>query len=730
MDRVDGATPNVGRLRRIARHLFKDDGGIERDDELLKAKRRIIYAIDASEVFSYVFLTKLSYFTDSSSREYVLNVGFNEMVLHELLLSGRYNLFMLPSHRLELRQLIETIHERELSELGQMFTALYENLGLRESLISALEKFDAAGDGIPIDSALATQIVSEASLDAPSVLLLARVESARPRNRLRHLRTRMNLSPLELLLKKPIHLQIDETVTSEAAEEFNKRRPSVREISNNKIDAYALSHLTDLIAKSPPNTEVRLVTRSLIFEDVSRALASRGVIPREVANAIRHPRAFSAYVLARSTERSTADVVHQRLSAAGTFLSALRELGPKLLSDILKHSPTALIARSANTLAATVQELERIAMLSSVSEVDSSPSDTYPAFHTNISQLVRLLRDHVGVRQAVQTRAQEVVDRLSANTINIARSLAVSLVPDDDDTVSALEVDFQSQKARLPGKPATAITVTRLESSPAPFSISFYSEFFPQMLEKGEKPYSVLSQFVGSLEFDSPFERRLATAYLLGLNNDWELSFQFANAALDEPLTGDSTPRHEGHYFRAIARRHSHSWDIDNIKASLEDVNQAQQISSTIYGPSEGNDLRYMNERALLIDQAVRAGLSKELLAALGVTEDPIDLWQRILREGAPLGYKLNAANNITFFYLQTRDKTKTAESLEVLNALIEDNKFQVSDLPLSVQDTVLSARLLTDYYADPAEIEAAKAELARINEDSYVRKRPILHKS
>jgi hypothetical protein len=133
-----------------------------------------------------------------------------------------------------------------------------------------------------------------------------------------------------------------------------------------------------------------------------------------------------------------------------------------------------------------------------------------------------------------------------------------------------------------------------------------------------------------------------------------------------------------------------------------------------------------LNERALLIDQATRVGLDEQARVAIGADGDPISLWKQILEGKASVAYKLNAANNIVFFYLEANNDVKVAQSLKTLTTLLDEHKFKLDELPNSVQDTILSARLMTGYYRTPAEIAAARKQLEQIKRDPYVQKRPI----
>src|SRR5580704_1401640 len=192
------------RLQNLARQVAEDDRAVRTDESLLTSNIKLSYAIDASELFSYVFLNTLPFLRTDKINNFVLSLGFNEMVLHELLFSRRYTLFLTPSHRLEFQQLEETIHERDLSELAEHFSAIEGKLKLSKRLVSAINRFMNVEKDTPLGPALVSEIINEAASNAPSILLLARHTNAHPQQRLSYLQKHMNLSTFQSVLPAPL----------------------------------------------------------------------------------------------------------------------------------------------------------------------------------------------------------------------------------------------------------------------------------------------------------------------------------------------------------------------------------------------------------------------------------------------------------------------------------------------------------------------------------------------
>jgi hypothetical protein len=718
-DEVDGT--NVAKLAKMARQLFHDDSAVKKDLDEGEVKD-VIYAIDSSEVFSYVYLDGLSYLSsDARNADFVLNAGFNEMVLHELLLSGRYSLFMMPSHRLEFRQLNETIGEREIAELGQLLNAAEEKWSSSTKLKDLLQRIPEGHAASKIDPDLAKKIVNEAFNEAPGLLLLARVEGKKSRQRLDFLRSRLSLKPLKDLIEREVPFNIDNSLVEDAFDEFSSRRPN--RDSANRVDAYAIAYLTDLLRNSPQHVAIRFVTRSQPFVDVCNALQTRGDVPAIVLQSIRHPRMFSAYVLARSARRQPLELVHQRISAARTFLSTRRRF--RASADVeTAGSSAGWLLQSEAILEKTIRDIEQIAMLTSISESGAGHEiGGALSYHTDVTKLVDLLRNEKVFQQAVSSRAREVVDNLAGGTMGAARSIAASVIGDPD-TDADLSSQIMPSRTKDGKKEAIAVTVAHSAASPVSFSILFYSKYFPARLKKGDSPRAVLTRFVSSGDPDSPYERRLATAYLLGLSRNWTVALEFANAALAAPISEDDTPRHEGHYLRAVARRYCLPWTADNIKLSFEDIVRADTQFAEIYNSV---DFRFVHEKGTLLYQAEAVRIESEIRERYAVDTDFVSIWRRVLESDVAPAYKLNAANNLTFYYIMKDDQKSAGQYYEQMLAILTNNGYAQTQLPGTIEDTFLRAQLLTGVLVDPLQRSKAEARLAELSRDEYVKKRPMV---
>ena len=80
---------------------------------------------------------------------------------------------------------------------------------------------------------------------------------------------------------------------------------------------------------------------------------------------------------------------------------------------------------------------------------------------------------------------------------------------------------------------------------------------------------------------------------------------------------------------------------------------------------SDKEDLRYVNEIAILIDQATRASLSREILRKYNADRDPIEMWKMVATRTASDTYRLNALNNIAYYFYMNRNKPDAVAALE-----------------------------------------------------------------
>ena len=103
---------------------------------------------------------------------------------------------MMPSHRIEYRQLMRTVYDRELAELGPLFSTASDGVSISDNLKKELSRITENINEWSGTKDEAKRIVDEAFKIAHNILLLARAPGAIPSSRLAELNKAGKIQPV------------------------------------------------------------------------------------------------------------------------------------------------------------------------------------------------------------------------------------------------------------------------------------------------------------------------------------------------------------------------------------------------------------------------------------------------------------------------------------------------------------------------------------------------------
>ena len=692
----------------LCRKVRLGDRSLIEDQHFQSEGGQVFYAIDFVELFSFIHvgenIKNITYLPIKGPGWRENSIAFNEMLMAEILLSGRYPLILLPPHQLELRKHVAAYHAYEASELSQIIEQLHTK---KDDLKRKLVKTASAAAKIKLGKNLSDmeirEIVEEIDESSPALLLLARLPKAKPLSRLRQLNRRLKFRSVREVISGgqiPTPYDLDDRFFRTCLDALNDIRPTYPDASN-RADAYALAYLKYCNEFSGRRKRVRLVTRSEALHTLHQRLVDRGLWPDSPGFRILRPRLFATYIVARVTSRNPTEMAADRLNKIETLLGSV-SLGEAFSSDASNRGFGRELEEALQEIRERWLELENLVIAAGISDGSIDTADVRPAtWGADVGQLLRFIDDEEDLHAAIADRAKEVVLNINSGHVDVA-SLVVSHGAKSEELVTkAIHFDERTsvlKKKRDGGKNLSAAPIVlRSKQRQMPFTLFFYDRRIGKLIRGGSDENTALLRYVQKRGVGSDYEKRLALAFLLAAMDHWPLALNYCDAAVTSPDKEDDSPRHEAYYFRAACRRLSESWTKDAVASSLRDLRIAHDIRSFSMGIDEYRDPRYLNEEGVQIRIAVELfgedfsrGLnlpdaSVKWVEALSITHDDFRLRMAIL-------------NNLCYLNVRQcrnigscgRDAEKYyGEIVEIL----ADNNLTLDDISPSIAHTLLWAQ-------------------------------------
>jgi tetratricopeptide (TPR) repeat protein len=209
-----------------------------------------------------------------------------------------------------------------------------------------------------------------------------------------------------------------------------------------------------------------------------------------------------------------------------------------------------------------------------------------------------------------------------------------------------------------------------------------------------------LSFFKEGVKSNNRYESLLAMAYTLGSLGRWNLAEKYCEKAVIERINSSDTSVGEALFFLAYCMR---KWrpSYERTKQALKNLDRARELNAKQRADEDYEEPRNFKERATQILEwflrSQRKGSHQWPSDGLPSVDEIDAMLQKALNLVADDELlKLQAINNICYFYSSLDDNQHEKVTLEKLDELLDSLKFFRKDenqWPASIVDTVIWAR-------------------------------------
>jgi len=661
----------VQELKTYAEHckrLVRDINFVLSDQQLKDAGWTIFYAVDFSEIHSYVYpepgLEPAPFFQDGwsgrTATDEVLITQFN--ILQHFFATER-PLVLAEPHAVELwsfyyDDLPHLVLPRIADGLMQAIDSVGKSLGSEDSrhIIAIAENVEASGRSLSDDEI--NFIIDFFQREAAHLVVFARGGELEPIDRMNDLLENAPFVDLADFVEFDADA-IDNAIVEQRYEKLKRYRRNSR-VSASFSDALAVEHIrlaNQILSKE--KKRILLLGRS---KNLARILEEEGDLWEPLGSIARHPRIFSR--LYQPTADPKMPALDRRraslkLLIASAATRAWREraahtesagvLGSELdpdLKDLIEQIQKEW--NITNSLATALEKNENI-----VPRTDHAAT---------AARLLEFLRNH----ERLFDTAKERIAKLLAQTTRKHEILAFQLQTDPT------EMRHGDVKYRFEFKDSNIATV------------------IDRLVDKSLVSWTEATElFAAGLDSTSNYERLLAMAVSLGALERWQLAEQAAGRAVLE-AEAEGVSAHESHFLKAVAIRKQKNTP-QRLGLALADLDAAviERRDAGLSTP----DPRYLKEEA-----TIKLIWSRKTLETEGEKYEDVytpelisDLLKRAMDLAIDQKLKVEILNNYCYLYATppTVDETKARYYLAELEKTLAEWTPDRRSWPSPIRDTV-----------------------------------------
>lgn len=672
----------------IAGRRLRNDLTLLRSDMLHEQAHEIFYAIDFTELFSFVFFDRHLENTGYWPRnKFIRSAAIDDACLRHILFSNEFQIFLLPPHQLELRRLVAELGRHGLSELGIALEDI-ENIerALRPKLRKIVDAFDKRLRFLKQDDRdrkkaktdvedLYRWFVEKVLDIAPSILVLSREDTFDPRDRLIELLERSQFIPFSEIVDVPLIADdLNQNILTELFHSLQRVRTKVPTASN-RADAYAMATLLYIHQNYSNSYGIRFISRS---EGLLEAIDQAKISPVEkgqLRGFFRHPRLFSMRKLICRLPEQLETYLQEKAMAFGW----VDILDRRYVSDYNVSANREAIRDNLRVIRNEVKRLDNSTVLGSITE---SADETQLLFQEKISRFIdldkfiELSKRPEKIVEALAEKAGSLLGSINESSYKLTGNLSVL---EDEGKLSAhwASVIDQEPIEIVSNYGAILKTSWTIKSNRRlfPYRIELFNSDLRRFFlneEEEEISISILMKAVREQKSIS-FEGPLAIAFCFAYRNRWDLAFGYSGLAVKYAETLANKPiGFEALYFRALSRRNLNlireSMDAANLSAL--DIKEAVLRRQAYYSDGSTYDPRYLNELALL-GRVSNADLN-ELWddTKVELSSDPSRIWRLaydLAKDDDTL--RILILNNLAF---DAWSQERFDEALELRNEMLE----------------------------------------------------------
>jgi hypothetical protein len=646
------------------------------DLKYIKSGGAILYAVDFSEIYSYLIPTAVAdEFMFLANRIEEDAILIQRSVLDYFFFKSTAKHILLPSYGIELEGFVARLKDGAYSDLFSKCLTIYKG-------IEKLEKTPPFYKAYEIVSKQANEITDKDIDDlytflndyAPSLLNILNPPWEAPYTLLRELfKTGVFQNPSDLGIAKT-EVLADKDIFYSWSEELISER-GTNNIGSSIVDANAvamINHINTILENR--NVKILLVTRSKYMHKImKRKLASGEASPKDsqCGNVLRHPISF--YFQYGQKKRSIDEVIEalkQGFEILNFFLDVVGNeteiKSPRLDTSHGKHIDE--ITKHLNQIGQTWKSASMLDATTNYYSPNQMDRRKKKVFQTDIVHFFKFIDDTETVKKFLLKKLNVLHGELKKQHEYLG--LYSELQTTNHETFIKIE--------RYSGKYVIRTVWTNRQAMP--YSFQFYSNGAGALLEKlGEhKSYSIddaLPIFINGFHDKPDYERLLSMAFILGSFGKWVDAEEYCKEAIKENIPTLGILPHEGYFFLAVCKR-KHSFSIKRCREALDLLKKAISLKkATKRDIPDYQDPRLIHEigvqvlkcRFIFGDQITVEDNIPDLKDGLNYLEKSLS----IIENDEYL--KVQALNNILYYYLNIGLEDNNTEFVKkYFNSLVE----------------------------------------------------------
>ncbi len=725
----------------------------------------IRYAVDFSEIFSYIFLNQTKTKTKNEQKfDFVLfgdrklekapqikEKRLESSALEELFQKSE-KLILLPSYASELETFLIHNYVSNRAELEKQISIFPEAQ-------KEMKKLSKHSDYIYLKKLLDKKykfseedfewIVNFLKKYANSLLSVIENQDNKPVNRLKQLFNSKRFEDLEKIVNSENYIDGNQKKINERFERLVELRPETP-IASSRLDSRAIAMVeqaNQILQKSGQKLKVLLVSRSkhmheILEEEFGDKLSEKSIL--------RHPRTFNILQGCKNTYKNKALQKLQEIhKAVDDFLkssSSNAELRPdeKIQNNRKKELLKKVRKIKNDWNSATILEASLNPNWLDNQNSDSS-INTYKntELFSSIINLLEILQKSDGLRNFVTERIDKVISEWEEEQTNLWQEVLDiyldQLGRKKDEKKEILEIYKEQLDKDQEEKLNKSLTISNHVTR---YPLKLDSEDSEKKLQTIKDIKDVIRQLKYTFKTEYTYENLLIIAYSFSNLNRWKLAEIYFQQAIHLTDEKGSIPN-EAYFFLAVCYRKWHPETSEtkiyerNIKA-IEHLNKAISLKTkkdSRYLLEKGLQILKLNTKLYSINQISN---NKNISAAVGDISAAAGL--ELLKEAEDLSsqendieFKIRIYNNYLFYYtekkrllespnyskypkyLDTKEKSEALRCYQKIKKLLEKHQPNSKKWHPSVLDTLAWSSWNLDF----AKTDADRSEIIEMLNDA-----------
>lgn len=694
------------------------------DIEYIEEGKKIRYAVDFSEIYSYLFPNEkpkeFLLFKDEDKNDREIGILYQSYFLKEMFYNLPDPLILLDSYAIELRNLLRRLHQGDLEQEIEYVRKIYQekekilNHEDIDNILQLADKYKHQPQLLrPQEYKRIIKFIEE-NADNLLRFIAYQDQDFQLVQLIKELFVQKRFEELKNVVKISSFIEDNKDTYNYWYIKLKELRGVESTTDNSDRDASGVAEIEQAnqeLEKQKEKFKIVLITRSKLMHKISDELVSNKLRSESL---LRHPIIFRFLFTINgiSEDRQIQlEWLNNRLDKIKVFLDYAqdaRELNKQLekatKQDIHSDQEDKYL-KDTEALLKKLKEEWKIenSLVLTLSSKESFFSSNYKEIdEKKIKLFFNFLRDDDELTEHIFDRLENLNNRWQRYQEELGFDLSWE------------NLDSRDQKLlrRLPNLSLSKSYILRTSLESTPFSLKFSTDEARDFLNSfnPSEEYNLINIFQHYTQYFSvdkdtcEYEKLLGMALILGKFNLWKLAEKRCNKALKKAKDNGNIFSHEGYYFLSICMRKRNPLlreRFNRILSAIENLRKATKIKqeANYFKPGQQEDPRYLKEEAIQIlqlnlsDKELIKDYQKEFkkLKKEGNNISPDDLTPergvKLLEQAKKLCseedilLKIQILNNILFYKIKTslltnKDEIKREyQQLENLQKSIEEDE-------------------------------------------------------